>query len=184
MQPPRPRLSSQAAGWAARAVILLGGVGLALRVGLPAPAAGTPGADEEAFGERTAQGAPGTPPSRKARLAHHETSDMSGRLMARLVAGLGVTAAILVVGVVVVQRLVVGRFERVRAPLTAEQQIQAPPPKPNLQSDPMTEIMTLHARENGLLDHYAWIDTARTRGRIPIARAMALVIGKPLDTAP
>ena len=79
------------------------------------------------------------------------------------------------------------RFHRVEAgqpPLTAQQGAAITPPGPPLQSDPFRDIGALRERETRLLTTYAWLDADRRRARIPIARAQALVVGRPLDPGP
>jgi len=49
------------------------------------------------------------------------------------------------------------------------------PPAPNLQTNFDTDIDQLHARDEGLLDNYAWVDRDSGTVRIPIDRAMQLV---------
>jgi hypothetical protein len=49
------------------------------------------------------------------------------------------------------------------------------PPAPNLQTHFDTDIDALHARENMLLEHYAWVDRSTGAIRIPIERAMEIV---------
>ncbi len=109
---------------------------------------------------------------------------MSGATMARLVIALGVVVALLAFGMVGLRVL----FSRLQAgdrpPLTAEQTTRITPPPPNLQADPPMDLARLHASEDQLLGTYAWSDAAHTRARIPIARAMSMLIGKPLDSAP
>ncbi len=182
MQPPRRQRAGQAAGWAARAAMLFGGVTLAMRFGLPAAAPSATVA--EPFGEQTGHGNPATPPSRQARQARHETSDMSGRLMVRLVAGLGLVMALAIVGMVGVQRVMRSRADHAQPPVTAEQLVQPPPPGPNLQANPVPDLATLRAAESRLLDNYAWITPDHARARIPVARAMTLIVGRKLDAAP
>ena len=128
------------------------------------------------------RGARSTPPSVAARGAGHEMEDMSGALMARLLAGLGVTVAVVIALMVF--------YVRTLSPaqngpaLTAQQTAAIPPPPPNLQATPLEDIDSLRHREEVLLDNYAWIDPAHTRARIPISRALTLVVGHSLDTAP
>ena len=58
-------------------------------------------------------------------------------------------------------------------------------PTPRLQTDDGDQDITdLHAREDLLLDHYSWIDRGQDKVRIPIARAMALIVKYGLPVAP
>jgi hypothetical protein len=57
-------------------------------------------------------------------------------------------------------------------------------PTPRLQTDDGNEeIAEMHAREDLLLDYYSWVDRASGKIRIPIARAMELVVQHGLPVA-
>jgi hypothetical protein len=45
------------------------------------------------------------------------------------------------------------------------------------------DVADLHAREDLLLDNYSWIDSAHTKVRIPIERAMELIAQRGLPVA-
>ncbi len=168
-----------ALGWAARLALLLGGASLAVRFGVPASA--TPAVTDDGD---LGRGEPGVPASPGARAAGHETEDMSGALMGRLMIGLAVVLTLVIGGLIGVRSLV-QRHDNAAAPsLTAEQTTPVVPPPPNLQNDPVGDLARLNEAENRLLGNYAWVDPEHTRGRIPIDRAMALIVGHPLDTAP
>ncbi|HXJ35173.1 MAG TPA: hypothetical protein VMS22_14165 [Candidatus Eisenbacteria bacterium] len=55
------------------------------------------------------------------------------------------------------------------------------PPAPRLQDNPRRDLAELRARDQKLLDTYGWIDRDEGRVRIPVARAMELMLaeGKP-----
>ena len=105
----------------------------------------------------------------------------------------GTLAIIMVVSVAIIGGSITGLFSLIghyrsvdtrSAPLTPQQLAVIVPPGPHLQSHPLHEIDEERQRESDLLDHYAWIDPAHQRARIPIERAQALVVGRPLDPAP
>jgi hypothetical protein len=54
------------------------------------------------------------------------------------------------------------------------------PPEPRLQTAPVQELQRLRAAEEGVLTTYAWVDEATGTVRIPIARAMELVVKRGL----
>jgi hypothetical protein len=56
------------------------------------------------------------------------------------------------------------------------------PPAPRLQVEPHADIGQLHAREAEMLQGYAWVDRNAGAVRIPIERAMDLVVEKGLPT--
>lgn len=51
------------------------------------------------------------------------------------------------------------------------------PPRPLLQTDPAKEMETLRADEDAILETYAWVDEAGGIARVPIERAITLMIG-------
>ena len=50
------------------------------------------------------------------------------------------------------------------------------PPPPRLQSNPSQDMAAFRARENDLLSNYGWVDPGRGVVRIPIEKAMELVV--------
>jgi hypothetical protein len=54
------------------------------------------------------------------------------------------------------------------------------PPGPRLQSDPNKEMADLRAEEANALSTYAWLSEDKTAARIPIERAMELVLANGL----
>ncbi len=234
MKQPEPRAASTgagvAAGLAARTALLLGGITVAMRVGLRpqpgtpklgaskpgtpksgtpksgTPKSGTPNPTEpKAFpreisflspaaqaysedepldnGER-GRGEPAEPPSRSASQSGHETEDVSAGTIGKLIAGLGIGAAVTFGGMIALRVFLTHDYDHSRPRLTAEQMVHIKPSAPTLQANPVEELAALHGRENVLLDSYAWLDATHTHGRIPIERAMTLILGHPLDTAP
>ncbi len=166
--------------WGARASVILGGALLLNRPVAPARVARAGVADSDASG----RGAPTIPPSAGARRAGHETEDMDGRTMIALVIGLGVAVALVIGGIVLLLNFLLHAHEAGRPPFTAQQTAPATPPAPNLQADPQTDIVRLRAAENARLGGYGWLDPGHTRARIPIERAMSLMVGRSLDAPP
>lgn len=164
------------AGLAARALLLLGGVGLALRVALPRPAG--PGVSSDG------RGRPAAPPSHGARMAGHETSDVHAAIIYKLMLLFASIALAVTLGMLGLQRLVLNGPGAARPALTAQQRTHPQPPAPGLQADPAKELRDLQAAQNARLDHYAWANPAHTIARIPINEAKALILGRSLDTAP
>jgi len=60
------------------------------------------------------------------------------------------------------------------------------PPEPRLQTDPEGELETLRATEDAVLEGYAWVDEANGIARVPIERAITLMVGdgRPPTLAP
>ncbi len=76
------------------------------------------------------------------------------------------------------------RLDRQGPPLTRQQLAVIVPPGPHLQDHPLHDIATENEREFELLKYYAWTGPDHRAGRIPIARAQDLVVGRPLDPPP
>jgi hypothetical protein len=113
----------------------------------------------------------------------YEVADASGRAL----------AWVMLVGAAVIAASIGGLFVLVahyhredasHPPLTAEQRAKITPPGPHLQAEPFRDIAALRRRETALLQGFAYLDADHKRARIPIDRAIALVIGKPLDSSP
>lgn len=109
---------------------------------------------------------------------------MNARTMTFLSVGLLVGVGIVMGGMGLLYSLLRTASEDDRPALTAEQTAVIPPPAPNLQTDALADIARLTKGQDKLLDTYAWIDADHTRARIPIDRAMALTVGRKLDSAP
>lgn len=64
------------------------------------------------------------------------------------------------------------------------QQLTQKFPTPRLETDDGNQdLADLHGREDLLIDHYTWVDSARTKVRIPIDRAMELIAQRGLPVA-
>ena len=170
-----------AARWITRVSVLAGGWVLLNRLATVPDGAAS---GETVVSDPSGRGQPAEPPSRAARKAGHETGDMNALTMARLAVGLLAVASIIIGSMVLVERLLRRVAVNHRPVLTAEQVVPIVPPAPNLQADAPADLTGLRARANALLDHYGWADPGHQRARIPIDRAMALMVGRPLDTAP
>ncbi len=118
----------------------------------------------------------------------HEESDLNVRALAPL--GIGLVAALALVFVVVSLTLTVftGQApELTLPPRGIEISANTPaalPPEPRLQAVPGEELRALRAAEEGLLHRYDWVDRKAGVVRIPIARAMELLLARGLPTRP
>ena len=113
----------------------------------------------------------------------HETSDVNVRNTALVMAGLAL-AAIAVVGTMVWMMNSFAAGQRRALPaLTPQQTARLAPPPPNLQADPYADLDRERAATEAHLAGYGYRDGSRTRARIPIGRAMELIIGRSLDAA-
>jgi hypothetical protein len=60
----------------------------------------------------------------------------------------------------------------------------AMPPKPRLQSDPHATLVVLRAAEDSALSSYGWVNRESGVARIPIGRAMEIIMKKGLPVRP
>jgi uncharacterized protein HemX len=132
----------------------------------------------------TAHGNPKTPPSGEALAVGFEPRDINARGAAMVLATIAVVTAV-VIGIVFIM---VWRFDIARRQsslaLTPQQTEQSVPPEPHLQVDPFVDLLRQRDRENRLLNSYGWTNADHSLARIPLARAMALSVGKSLDASP
>jgi hypothetical protein len=122
--------------------------------------------------------------SNPAHRSKHEESDVN-------VAGVVVFVVVLVVVAVLIQGAVwvlYRQFERTAArsatvefPLAATA-MRRLPPEPRLQTDPRDDMANLRRMQDEVLDSYAWVDRNAGIVRIPIERAMTLVVERGLPT--
>jgi hypothetical protein len=113
----------------------------------------------------------------------HETRDVDVRNTALVMAGLALAA----LGVIGTMVWMMGSFaasqHRALPTLTPQQTTRLAPPPPNLQADPYADLDRERAATEGHLAGYGYRNAARTRARIPIARAMDLTVGRSLEPA-
>lgn len=113
----------------------------------------------------------------------HETRDVAVRNTALVMAGLAL-AALTVVGTMIwMMNSFAAQQRRALPALTPQQTTRLAPPPPHLQADPYADLDRQRAATEAHLAGYGYRDAARTRARIPIGRAMDLVVGRPLDAA-
>jgi hypothetical protein len=112
----------------------------------------------------------------------HETTDVNVRGVFGFAAGLIITGVLIHFAVWVLFDYFDAR-ERARSPrqypLAAAEQTRLPP-EPRLQTDPRADLNEFRARENTTLTTYGWIDRNGGVVRIPIDRAMKIVVERGL----
>ena len=69
-------------------------------------------------------------------------------------------------------------------PVLPEARIEHRPPGPNLQVDPRQQLLDLRADEERMLTTYGWVDETHGLVRVPIDRAMDLIVEQGLPTPP
>ena len=115
----------------------------------------------------------------------HETSDVN----IRAIFGFGIGLAMTTVGIGFAVWLLFQYFTAREArtvfteyPLAVQEPRQ--PPGPRLQTNPRQDLSDLRAREDERLNSYGWVDKNTGVVRIPIERAMQLVVERGLPTRP
>ena len=135
-------------------------------------------------GRVSALGKPTAPPGAEALAAGYEVKDINVRAVVYILLGMGATIAF----VVGISFITVWRFNvhdaAMWSKLTPQQTATLIPPAPHLQVDPFSQLAQVRAHEERLLHSYAWTSADHGVARIPIDRAMDLMVGKSLDVAP
>ncbi len=105
----------------------------------------------------------------------HEAADVDGRRVWQTAAILVATivgAAFAAVGGVAFFRYQIGR------PLAPFDSTPTAMPSPPLQREPSRDLAALRAEKRAILGEYAWIDRDKGIARIPIDRAISLLIAR------
>jgi hypothetical protein len=113
----------------------------------------------------------------------YERSDLT----AKSVAIFGVALAAVIILVLVVTGWMFHYFAawqaRVDVPPSPLAQTRPGPPEPRLQVDPTKDLKAMHAEEDTRLTGYGWVDKEAGVVRMPIARAMELLVERRLPAA-
>lgn len=141
----------------------------------------------ETGGRTGSTGAPSSPGTRPGAgdSRPHADEELDVRRIVQFGAGLALTVAV-VIGVV--WALVAGlksahQSRDPRPSPLAEAGRAALPPEPRLQSSPGHDMSELRAREDAVLNGYAWVDRRAGIARIPVERAMRLLADTGLPDA-
>lgn len=113
----------------------------------------------------------------------HETSDVNIRAIFGFAIGLTVASAVIAFAVWVLFQYFSARESQTtftEYPLATQESRQ--PPEPRLQTNPRQDLSDLRAREDQQLQSYGWVDKNAGVVRIPIERAMQLVVERGLPT--
>ena len=133
------------------------------------------------FSQHSGRGTPTQAPSAAALTAGFEPEDAAAVNIFWIMA-LFAGGTLFAIGLMALTLHVFHRADSAReAGLTALQKTQTLPPEPRLQADPIGDIAGLRRREYTLLHSTTMLNA--TTARIPIERAMSLVVGQPLDRA-
>ncbi len=113
----------------------------------------------------------------------YETRDVN----ARAIYAFGITLALVLVATILVARGMFGYFSKTQPlgpPPTPFYTGRVLPPEPRLQPEPKLDLRTMLDEQQKLLSSYGWSDQATGKVRIPIDRAMDLVLQRGLPVRP
>ena len=110
-----------------------------------------------------------------------ETRDVNVRNTVLAMAGLALAAAAVIGGMAFTMHALAARQRAALPALTPQQTARLVPPPPNLQANPYVDLDKTRAESRARLDGYGYLDSAHSRARIPLDRAMQLTVGRSLD---
>jgi hypothetical protein len=114
----------------------------------------------------------------------HETKDLNVRGVVIFAAALLVVGLLIHAGIAVLFGAYKRETDRADRPPHPLARTSAAPPAPALEVAPRAALEALRREEDALLHSYGWVDRARGRVRIPIARAMDLIEQRGLPVRP
>ncbi len=117
-----------------------------------------------------------------------ERQDASVRSVLLVGIGFVVVLSLVVVITTILFFALTGTGPQLQLPPPGEVISESPPtplpPPPRLETQPGQTLSAIRAQEDMILNSYAWVDRAHGVVRIPIDRAMALVVEQGLPTRP
>ena len=116
---------------------------------------------------------------------HHETADVNPRAITWFGIGLVLVCIFSLLMLVLLFKYFEGR-ERAKNPAApaVSQETGKLPPEPRLQRTPIVDLKRMRDAEDQILGSYGWLDQSRGVVRIPITRAMDLVVERGLPARP
>lgn len=120
----------------------------------------------------------------RARGPGHERRDISVRAVGLFFVGLLVVAFLVHVAMWGAFRYFAARAERADPARPALGAVPTPPPEPRLQTTPARDLQAVRAAEDAVLTSYGWVDRQAGLVRIPIDRAMALLVERARSSQP
>jgi hypothetical protein len=104
----------------------------------------------------------------------HETSDVPARPLVLIAIGMAVAAVVIFAVIGLLYGYIYRQSIRSAAPVFVDSGVL--PPEPRLQLAPVADLEQFRSREDRALRTYGWIDRESGVVRIPVDRAMELLI--------
>jgi hypothetical protein len=124
---------------------------------------------------------PHTPPADPSPVGH-ETSDVKARGLLWLAAGIFVLTSVAQGGLWLLVNHYRGEAERNDPPVSPLAAQRQPSSGPRLQDSPNPDYEAFRDKQKKKLDSYAWIDKQQGVVRIPVSRAIELLVERGLPT--
>jgi hypothetical protein len=107
-----------------------------------------------------------------------ERQDVNEKFLTRFGIGMILAGIVALSGVWLLFNYLVQEEKKLGPPPSAGLGVDARklPPEPRLQPAPVLDLREMQAAEDAILNHYSWIDPDKGVVRIPIARAMDLML--------
>jgi hypothetical protein len=117
-----------------------------------------------------------------AAVAGHETQDVSISAIVKFGVGLAIGAAVVSGAMWGLLRYFEASREKREEPVSpmVAANLKRTPREPRLEPDPLAPRLAMRAREEALLSSYGWVDRGAGVARIPIDRAMELLVERGL----
>lgn len=109
----------------------------------------------------------------------HEASDVDVRGILRFAGALAILAALIHIALYGLLFVYDQRETRRAAPVSAPRK-EEPPPEPRLRVAPRADLLEMRKAEEDLLGSYGWVDREKNVARMPIDRAMDMVVQRGL----
>ena len=106
----------------------------------------------------------------------HESSDVRIRPLALFVIGLFVAVVVVLGAMAGLFRYFAANQPRPQIPPSPLVEARQTPPEPRLEAAPIERLRALRAHENAVLGSYGWVDRRTGAVRIPVDRAMELMV--------
>ena len=106
----------------------------------------------------------------------HETADVNVRGILRFGGVLAVVAVVIHVALYGLLFYFEQREVRRHTPMRPVQSKEEPPPEPRLRVAPRADLLEMRRAEDQILNSYGWVDREKNIVRVPIERAMEMIV--------